>query len=397
MFPAEPSARRRGSSASSSGIRAASIRYFASVYSGGGFTLGAGYRHFYGDRTLADVKGLYSVKNYKLLELSTDSWGHANGRLESPRTRRLARRHAGRVLRHRQRQSRGQQQLPDEAGATLPATRTPGPCRGWCSGAGMSYEDFNARERDRRKPVDRGGAHPRISARARRQPHLPPLDDIRRHRLRARRPATRAAAGSTKSPTITTPTATTPTASIASMPRSCSTSRSCARTGSSRCTGSCNRRSTTRTPCPISCCRRSAAAARCAATAVGGSAICTACCCRASSAGSRTASGSTWRCSTTPARSRPISDDFSWSGLASDVGRRRPVPRPALHAAADRACQRPRGNAAGVCRQRGILIAGQHHEGSDEAPHLRHPRLERHRRGPGHGVRVAVRERAEVL
>jgi hypothetical protein len=56
--------------------------YFASVYSGGGFTLGAGYRQFYGDRTHWDVKGLYSIKSYKLLEFSTDSWGHAAGRLD---------------------------------------------------------------------------------------------------------------------------------------------------------------------------------------------------------------------------------------------------------------------------------------------------------------------------
>jgi hypothetical protein len=56
--------------------------YFASVYSGGGFTLGAGYRQFYGDRTHWDVKGLYSFKNYKNLELSTDSWAHADGRLD---------------------------------------------------------------------------------------------------------------------------------------------------------------------------------------------------------------------------------------------------------------------------------------------------------------------------
>ena len=40
--------------------------FFGSVYSGGGFTLGAGYRQFYGDRTHADLKGLYSIKNYKL-------------------------------------------------------------------------------------------------------------------------------------------------------------------------------------------------------------------------------------------------------------------------------------------------------------------------------------------
>ena len=56
--------------------------YFASVYSGGGFTLGAGYRRFFGDRTHWDVKGLYSAKSYKLIELSTDSWGHAQGRVD---------------------------------------------------------------------------------------------------------------------------------------------------------------------------------------------------------------------------------------------------------------------------------------------------------------------------
>lgn len=56
--------------------------YFGSVYSGGGFTLGAGYRQFYGDRTHWDIKGLYSFKNYKLIELSTDSLGHAAGRFD---------------------------------------------------------------------------------------------------------------------------------------------------------------------------------------------------------------------------------------------------------------------------------------------------------------------------
>jgi hypothetical protein len=55
---------------------------FASVYSGGGFTLGGGYRRFYGDRTHADLKGMYSLKGYKLFELSTDSWAHADGRLD---------------------------------------------------------------------------------------------------------------------------------------------------------------------------------------------------------------------------------------------------------------------------------------------------------------------------
>ena len=46
---------------------------FGSVYSGGGLTLGAGYRRYYGDNTFFDLNGLYSFKNYKLLELSTAS------------------------------------------------------------------------------------------------------------------------------------------------------------------------------------------------------------------------------------------------------------------------------------------------------------------------------------
>ena len=56
--------------------------YFASVYSGGGFTLGAGYRTYLADRTHADVKGLYSLKGYNFIEVSTDSWGHADGRID---------------------------------------------------------------------------------------------------------------------------------------------------------------------------------------------------------------------------------------------------------------------------------------------------------------------------
>lgn len=56
--------------------------YFDSVYSGGGFTLGAGYRQFTGDRTQWSVAGLYSVPGYKLIEASTTSPGHWRGRLD---------------------------------------------------------------------------------------------------------------------------------------------------------------------------------------------------------------------------------------------------------------------------------------------------------------------------
>jgi hypothetical protein len=51
--------------------------YFDSVYGGGGFTLGAGYRRFLGPQTIWDVRGLYSVRSYKLIELSAVSPGHA--------------------------------------------------------------------------------------------------------------------------------------------------------------------------------------------------------------------------------------------------------------------------------------------------------------------------------
>jgi hypothetical protein len=52
--------------------------WFDSVYSGGGFTLGAGYRRFTGDRTFWDARGLYSLKSYKRFELRTISLGRAH-------------------------------------------------------------------------------------------------------------------------------------------------------------------------------------------------------------------------------------------------------------------------------------------------------------------------------
>ncbi len=54
--------------------------FFGSVYSGGGFTLGAGYRHFYAREAVWDVKGLYSIKNYKLIEVGTRTPWNNNGR-----------------------------------------------------------------------------------------------------------------------------------------------------------------------------------------------------------------------------------------------------------------------------------------------------------------------------
>lgn len=42
--------------------------YFTSAYSGGGFTLGAGYRTFVGDHETVDVRGSYTLKGYKRVE-----------------------------------------------------------------------------------------------------------------------------------------------------------------------------------------------------------------------------------------------------------------------------------------------------------------------------------------
>jgi hypothetical protein len=55
---------------------------FDSIYSGGGFTLGGVYRSYYGDETRAEIRALYSIKNYKLFEVSTTSPGHFGDRLD---------------------------------------------------------------------------------------------------------------------------------------------------------------------------------------------------------------------------------------------------------------------------------------------------------------------------
>ena len=56
--------------------------YLGSVYSGGGFTLGGGYRRFTGDRTQWNVAGLFSRKGYKLVEVGATSPGHLSGHLD---------------------------------------------------------------------------------------------------------------------------------------------------------------------------------------------------------------------------------------------------------------------------------------------------------------------------
>jgi len=56
------------------------IPYLDSVYGGGGLTLGAGYRQAFGDQALWVVRGLYSVKQYKLIEFDVVSSVHPQQR-----------------------------------------------------------------------------------------------------------------------------------------------------------------------------------------------------------------------------------------------------------------------------------------------------------------------------
>ena len=56
--------------------------YFDSVYPGGSFTLGAGYRKYVADYAHVDARGLYSILNYKLIEGLVGSPNHWRGRLD---------------------------------------------------------------------------------------------------------------------------------------------------------------------------------------------------------------------------------------------------------------------------------------------------------------------------
>ena len=71
---------------------------FGSIYPGGGLRMGVGWRRFYARKAVFDVHGLYSVKNYKLVEVGTRTPWNAAGRFEYRRQGWLARRHAGRLL-----------------------------------------------------------------------------------------------------------------------------------------------------------------------------------------------------------------------------------------------------------------------------------------------------------
>jgi hypothetical protein len=53
---------------------------FGSVYPGGGLTPGVGYRQFFARNAVFDIVGLYSIKNYKSVEVGVRTPWHGNGR-----------------------------------------------------------------------------------------------------------------------------------------------------------------------------------------------------------------------------------------------------------------------------------------------------------------------------
>ena len=54
---------------------------FGRIYSGSGLRLGAGWRRFHSRKAVFDIHGLYSVKNYKLIEVGTWTPWHGASRL----------------------------------------------------------------------------------------------------------------------------------------------------------------------------------------------------------------------------------------------------------------------------------------------------------------------------
>jgi hypothetical protein len=53
---------------------------FGSIYPGGGLTLGVGYRQFYSRKAVFDITGLYSIKNYKQIEVGARTPWNFEGR-----------------------------------------------------------------------------------------------------------------------------------------------------------------------------------------------------------------------------------------------------------------------------------------------------------------------------
>ena len=75
--------------------------FFENAYSGGGFTLGAGYAFYLGPYSFLDVRGSYTITGYKRIEAEFVAPRLFNRRGKLSVTRRVARCDPGRLLWHR--------------------------------------------------------------------------------------------------------------------------------------------------------------------------------------------------------------------------------------------------------------------------------------------------------
>ena len=252
--------------------------YFGSVYSGGGFTLGAGYRQFYAREAVWEVKGLYSIKNYKLIEVGTRAPWNNNGRLTKGIRAGVEGRTSGRLLRDRHGRGQGRpRQLPHQADVPRRRPRIPPDVVDASRRRRCPYEDIRNEEGDGLSPVHRDRARRHDRDGTLRAPEVHPQRGHRGDRLARLARATRAPAASTASRF----------ADYSDRDKTYSFQRLdgeviqhlpiLRETGCSRSAAACSRSSTMTTTCRTISCPSSGAGGRCAGTRRRASAIATRC------------------------------------------------------------------------------------------------------------------------
>ena len=203
--------------------------FFKSAYSGGGFTLGAGYMQFVSAYNTLDVRGSITLLGLQAHRSRVHRAAPVPPARHARVHRRLARGDAGRLLRHRQHVT-----PYDRAPTTASSSRTASATvdglgrRAICSScAAASKSRSGSRSRDPAiapSVETRSTRRRRCPASARTRPTC--TRRARSASTRVRQPATRAAAASTASPSTTSPTPTRRSASRRWTTRRSSTSRS---------------------------------------------------------------------------------------------------------------------------------------------------------------------------
>jgi hypothetical protein len=217
--------------------------FFDNAYRGGGFAIGAGYMHHVSSYNLLDVRGSYSIRNYKRAEVE----------FMAPRMfqRRATLSLLGGYREATQvgfygigtdtvKENRANFAFDRWYGGGLLAVR---PTRRFLMlRGGAELTEWNTKPGEGDGSFSRGGLYPRDAARSWRSHHLPALAGHVGIDWRQSAPTMRVAAGSMASRSTTTRTTTTSSDSSRWTTRSSSTSQSFARRGPSRCAASSRRR-----------------------------------------------------------------------------------------------------------------------------------------------------------